>query len=228
MDYKEKYEKLHRFVKDLYPHMSEYCKEKVEGYIPELKESEDEKIRKELIDFVRSRLVGFPQSEKYIAWLEKQGETFTKKDVDNAYLKGICDAKHELEKQGQVKESDIPQQEEKTCKENDNSLTSEQRVEEAMRELEEKSVAYMEAHKGETADEFIARCRGEQNPSWSEEDEEKFNRTLFYVKNPRQGVLKDTMLVEWLKSIKDRVQPQPKQEWSNMDKSHCQMLQKII
>ena len=39
MDYKKKYEKLHRFVKDLYPHMSEYCKEKVEGYIQELKES---------------------------------------------------------------------------------------------------------------------------------------------------------------------------------------------
>lgn len=33
-------------------------------------------------------------------WLEKQGQTFTKKDVDDAYLKGISDAKDELEKQG--------------------------------------------------------------------------------------------------------------------------------
>lgn len=39
--------------------------------------------------------------DKNIAWLEKQGETFTKKDVDDAYLKGVCDAKHELEKQGE-------------------------------------------------------------------------------------------------------------------------------
>jgi len=36
-------------------------------------------------------------------WLEKQGETFTKKDVDDAYLKGVCDTKHELEKQGEQK-----------------------------------------------------------------------------------------------------------------------------
>ncbi len=38
---------------------------------PELKKSENEKIRKELIEFVKSR-GGFKQ--EYIAWLEKQGE----------------------------------------------------------------------------------------------------------------------------------------------------------
>ena len=38
---------------------------------PELKEDEDEKIRKELIEFVKSR-GGFKQ--EYITWLEKQGE----------------------------------------------------------------------------------------------------------------------------------------------------------
>lgn len=38
-----------------------------------------------------------------ITWLEKQGQTFTKKDIDDAYLKGISDAKHELEKQGEQK-----------------------------------------------------------------------------------------------------------------------------
>ena len=38
---------------------------------PELKESEDERIRKELIEFVKSR-GGFKQ--EYIDWLEKQGE----------------------------------------------------------------------------------------------------------------------------------------------------------
>lgn len=31
--------------------------------------------------------------------LEKQGETFTKKDVDDAYLKGVSDTKNEIEKQ---------------------------------------------------------------------------------------------------------------------------------
>lgn len=40
----------------------------------ELKESEDERIRKELIDFAKSRLAGFPECDRFIAWLEKQGE----------------------------------------------------------------------------------------------------------------------------------------------------------
>lgn len=41
-----------------------------------------------------------------LAWLEKQGQTFTKKDVDDAYLKGISDTKNEIEKQGQQDDYD--------------------------------------------------------------------------------------------------------------------------
>ena len=78
MDYKEKYEKLARLIKDLYPFMSDYCKEKIEGMIPELKESEDEKIRKDIIKYLRSRYED-PNAvdckyDKWIAWLEKQGK----------------------------------------------------------------------------------------------------------------------------------------------------------
>jgi len=47
---------------------------------PELKD-EDERIRKELIDFVKSRLAGFPQCEKFIYWLKKQGK---QKSVDKS------------------------------------------------------------------------------------------------------------------------------------------------
>ena len=49
----------------------EACQACIEELIPELKESEDERIRKELIEFVKSR-GGFKQ--EYIDWLEKQGE----------------------------------------------------------------------------------------------------------------------------------------------------------
>jgi hypothetical protein len=53
-----------------------------EQIFPELKESDDERTRKELIDFIKSHLAEFPQCEKYIAWIEKQGETtiWDKKD----------------------------------------------------------------------------------------------------------------------------------------------------
>lgn len=72
-----------------------------EYIFPELKESEDERIKKELIGFVKSRLAGFPECNRFIAWLEKQ-DTFSKKDVDDAYLKGITDAKNEIEKQYEI------------------------------------------------------------------------------------------------------------------------------
>jgi len=47
-----------------------------------------------------------------VAWFEKQGQTFTKKDVDDAYLKGVCDTKQELEKQGGQKPTEWSEEDE--------------------------------------------------------------------------------------------------------------------
>ena len=73
--------------------------------IPELRESEDERVRKELIRAFKSlntiKVWNGIERTNILAWLEKQG--YTKKDVDDAYLKGICNTKHELEKQGEQK-----------------------------------------------------------------------------------------------------------------------------
>ena len=70
---------------------------------PELAEQDDDRIRKAIITLILSvpdiyEKIGFSRSD-CLAWLEKQGETFTKKDVDDAYLKGVCDTKQELKKQ---------------------------------------------------------------------------------------------------------------------------------
>lgn len=70
---------------------------------PELRESEDERIRKRLLtnfSALGKEEWGGLKVRDICAWLERQGETFTKRDVDDAYLKGVCDAKDELEKQG--------------------------------------------------------------------------------------------------------------------------------
>jgi len=53
---------------------------------PELQESEDEKIRKELIKFVK---VNIPNEERYIAWLEKQGEKQQKTSIWKHWKDGI-------------------------------------------------------------------------------------------------------------------------------------------
>jgi len=82
-----------------------------EVIFPELKENEDEKIRKELIRAFKSlntiKVWNGIERTDILAWLEKQGETFTKKDVDDAYLKGISDAKQELEKQSKQNPIDV-------------------------------------------------------------------------------------------------------------------------
>ena len=76
---------------------------------PELNVSEDERIRKALICHISKISTEIPVGALHringvdipdiLAWLEKQGQTFTKKEVDDAYLAGVCDTKQELEKQ---------------------------------------------------------------------------------------------------------------------------------
>jgi hypothetical protein len=60
---------------------------------PELKESEDEKIRKELLDYCKNKAEKYPNDPKYqnisawIAWLEKQGkQKSTWSEKDEQYL----------------------------------------------------------------------------------------------------------------------------------------------
>ena len=68
----------------------------------------------------------------------------------------------------------------------------------------------------------------EQNPSWSEEDEEIYRKCICAMRASACGFPEEEKFVEqvdnWLKSLKDRVLPQPKQEWSEEDESHIRYL----
>ena len=73
----------------------------------------------------------------------------------------------------------------------------------------------------------------EKKPAWSEEDEYTLKGIVDEIeanKNsaPDYDIETYDRFLNWLKSLKDKVQPQPKQEWSDVDERHCQMLQKII
>lgn len=78
--YEQKYKEALSFLKDLKPHMSDYCIEKLDGFFPELRESDDEKIRKELLEHCINRrdgkqiCVDASDYRRWAAWLEKQGE----------------------------------------------------------------------------------------------------------------------------------------------------------
>ncbi len=70
----------------------------IQSIFPELKESEDEKIREYLVRYMDNTMKSSELKSKLLAWLEKQ-DIFSKKDVDDAYLKGVTDTKNEIEKQ---------------------------------------------------------------------------------------------------------------------------------
>ena len=73
MDYKEKIKEAKR----LYETANADQKYVLESLFPEIRESEDEKIRKEIISFLQlphPQFIGERKQEKWIAWLEKMGE----------------------------------------------------------------------------------------------------------------------------------------------------------
>ena len=71
------------------------------------------------------------------------------------------------------------------------------------------------------------RVQPKPNQEWSEDDENGLGDALWAIKQART-IAKDEndmgnlwYAENWLKSIKDRVQPQPKQEWSEEDERLC-------
>ena len=107
MDYEKKYKEALERAKLSRLQLLDIGEEatEIEYIFPELAGSEDEKVRKALIEMVRDR-TGDELWEDYnvhkeevLAWLEKQGEAYTKRDVDDAWLKGMVCAKTELDKQ---------------------------------------------------------------------------------------------------------------------------------
>ena len=62
-----------------------------------------------------------------------------------------------------------------------------------------------------------------QKPAWNEEDKEKLDNAVYACINIYG---KDSPTVDWLKSLKDRVQP--KQEWSEEDKAKIVKLKSFI
>ena len=113
MNYEQEYNKLVNAIKVLQEEnpSDEGIQNWVSDNVPELRKSEDEKIREDIIHLVNAHGQGRFR-ESMLAWLEKQGTSYTKRDIDDAYIKGMSDAKRELEKQGEKKcIDDLTQQE---------------------------------------------------------------------------------------------------------------------
>ena len=82
--------------------------------------------------------------------------------------------------------------------------------------------------------------KGEQKPAWSEEDETTLNGILSCIKHCQDEDIEARYngnhyvdpkryepMSDWLKSLKDRVQPQPEQEWSEEVEDAISLLKDI-
>ena len=74
--------------------------------------------------------------------------------------------------------------------------------------------------------------QGEKKPvEWSEEDETGWINTMIMIEECASNhYTKDSikLVVDWLKSLKDRVVPQPKQEWSEEDEYNKRQVCRIL
>lgn len=202
----------------------------LETLIPELKESEDEKIRKEIISFIQDDIneINLKVSgdyddrdkediahqnwcKKVIAWLEnipytidhekregfhlgykaaleKQETSYTKRDVDDAYLEGMAFAKDELEKQGEQEINEPDWCHHKV-------------------DLSDCSEEYRKAYYDgwNNCNQQHAQLKAEQKSVWSEEDEHRVKDTIYFLETAKKHYASTVELgacIDWLKSLK--------------------------
>ena len=212
---------------------------------PELAGSEDERIKKTLIDYFITykkqeecgikTFFGIP-TDNVLAWLEKQGESYTKRDVDDAWLKGMCDAKRELEKQGEYKSSeellkirqelyqsgyndgykhgceDTKKQSEQKPFDYENANIQQRDWAETPfgakdSELQEVTYYIPQGYYAEIEDNKVVIKQGEKKTDWTEEDEKMVDNILTPLATRYPFDIYQPMY-NWLKALKERVQPQ--------------------
>lgn len=220
-------------------------------FFPELKESEDERIRKSLLDFCKiaatgqtSILANSIDFNKCLAWLEKQEE---KKVIipkfrvgEKVRLKGSCSWYNVTEIRGSeyyitaidaapcllpICRQDDWEGEQKPADKKGMNL-----VEEEMTPFQKKVFCIIdtaiEEEQGlkQVCDELFALASNEinQKSAWSEEDDNCLSTIIAeFSKCAGKSVSKDEWMRcnDFLNSLRERVQPQPKQAWC--DKYGC-------
>lgn len=202
-----------------------------EDIFPELKDSDDEGIRKEIVEIFRAAQrdgicepIKKEQFEKIFAWLEKQGHDGKKWIYEDVYIKekeqvfqdGIDEVlenpqRYGLEKQGEQNPSHNKKHIDYIKSIRKELLNIEDSVKNVKGLTESQWVAIRAAHR--LLGEYLEN-QGEQKPTWSEEDEKILNEFIESLRyHNGKGYDKQ---INWLKSLKDRVQPQ--NTWRPSDK----------
>ena len=97
--YEQKYKEALEWMRSVYDGLHGATKEDAEHYFPELKEFDDERIRKEilgLVQYTKGRKIGYEprvHQDEMVTWLEKQGEQKPVDKVEPKFQKGdwVCE-----------------------------------------------------------------------------------------------------------------------------------------
>ena len=193
--------------------------------LPDLKESEDER----MIKFIKNQLFNIKKTitenyeldaklTKAINWLEKQGEQKSIDDLTQQEAMDIAVAK--CFEQGEQKPVEFDDTNAKRM-----FIKALERVE----EQNNKGYKLTDCDKNSWWEDFknYTFCTIEPKSAWSEEDETTKNNISHIIRqydkiskreNKPCWYIGDCLL--WMQNIKDRVQLQPKQEWSEEDEEH--------
>ena len=204
MDYKEKYEEAlerARMLKNQHPTRSE--SDLIDAIFPELAESEDERIRKEMVEFLDEvwhlgRNTNFDRWDKadcsdWIAYLEKQKDE-AKRQFDLGVQAGREEALYEMEKHKEQKPAEQIH--------NEGYVKG---VEDAFHRVNEAKVILKKLEKEK-----------HQPAEWSEEDDDYLSAVKRAVYDYFcEGYAEE--LYGWLKALPERFNLSPKQEWSEED-----------
>ena len=239
MDYEKKYKEAIEKVRSLHDNADEVSKlidlkEELEAIFPELKESEDEKIRKELIQSFSDKdeedYEGLHPRAQIVAWLEKPGEhaRFLEAiQVGDKVTRNEDGVLVNLSQLKRVAKKDKKQGEQKPA----DKVEPKFKVGDIIRHKELRFICKITAVDTEYRvsgyngtylpfDSQDAYELVDQNPAWSEEDEninECIQWTLIDKQVKEKEPNKYNREINWLKDLKERVLPQPMQEWTAED-----------
>ena len=207
MDYEKEYKKLKEGIKNAYLYaQTNSTKTVLENILPELKESEGERIKKHIISYLRNekivkKYISDIEFDKWIAWLEKQNSI-----ADNANY----DAKSELamiEKRGVQKS--IWHNEYEEPKRDSLILLIMQSGTPIVAKIIEPNHTFSHGERWAYIDDLLEK-QGKQKPDWSEEDEQHIDSLLKRLDGLCRNEFERTRFainedIDWLKSLKDRV-----------------------
>jgi hypothetical protein len=192
----------------------------IEYQYPELKESEDERIRKHLIKHFGNKSKedwnGVPV-KSILAWLEKKGEQ-KPFDYENANIQQKDFASNGKPK---FKVGDII-----TNKKSKDTVKIVQILHDSYCYSGWDGAATV--HSDFSISEQDNWELVEQKPTWSEEDDIEISVLINALGELETYGGDFSKQKNWLKSLKDRIQPQPKQEWSKEDGEMVETLNEYV